>query len=170
MRSLLDTLEETALCSLATVGRTGRAHVNTAYFEYSDDLAVYFLSHPRARHCENLERNRSGALSIFRSDQTWGGQDRGVQLFGEARRVVGRARVVAESVYSARFPLYRRWLDATTSEGRQIGLQLRTYSFYRFRSRKVKVFDEETFGDASFVSASVKAKSWAAGPRSWRGG
>ncbi len=25
-----------------------RAHVNTAYFAYSDELEVYFLSHPNA--------------------------------------------------------------------------------------------------------------------------
>ena len=155
LASLRRTLGETNLCSIASVTSTGRAHVNTAYFAHAADLSLYFLSYPRAEHCGNLARNPSAALAVFRSDQTWGGHDRGVQLFGEVRRLRGRAKAVAEKVYSARFPLYQRWLNATTPEGRRAARQLRSYGFYQFRASRIKVFDDEKFGEAPFVSAMV---------------
>lgn len=156
LRSLYETLEESKLCSLATVSPAGRAHISTAYFAYSKSLAVYFLSHPGAQHCANLRRNPSAALSVFRSSQTWGGHDKGVQLFGEATPVEGRIRASAEAAYSRRFPLYGRWLSARTAGKLRAAAQLRSYSFYRFQPIRVKVFDEVAFGEAPFVSAAVR--------------
>lgn len=41
--SVFRILEENVLCSIATVTAATRAHINTAYFCYSDDLELYFL-------------------------------------------------------------------------------------------------------------------------------
>src|SRR5439155_25614683 len=37
-----------------------------------------------SRHSRNLTANRSAAITIYDSHQTWGGFDRGMQLFGTA--------------------------------------------------------------------------------------
>lgn len=49
-QSGLPILESNVLCSIATVTPEGRAHINTAYFSYSDKLELYFLSHPGSLH------------------------------------------------------------------------------------------------------------------------
>jgi len=105
-RSIARILWENVLCSMSTVTRGNRPHINTVYFCYTSDLELYFLSDPSSRHCRNLERDPSLAMTIFRSAQEWGGQDRGLQLFGTCRRTRGRGASEAEQHYAARFSPY----------------------------------------------------------------
>ncbi len=60
--SVLRVLRENVLCSMATVSRVNRAHINTAYFSYSDDLELFFLSDRSSSHCRNLVPNPSMAV------------------------------------------------------------------------------------------------------------
>jgi uncharacterized protein YhbP (UPF0306 family) len=138
-RSLLDV---STLCAIATVGRGGRAYVNTAYFAWSRELELVWLSHPAATHSRNLLANDGAAVAIFDSSQKWGNPDRGIQLFGSARQAAGADADAAAAVYAARFPEYR-----TTDVG--------TYSFYVFRPRRLKLFDERELGAGTFVTARV---------------
>ena len=132
-------LDASTLCAIATVAAGGRAHVNTAYFAWSDELELVWLSEPRALHSRNLETNRTVAIAVYDSRQVWGRPDRGIQLFGSARASAGRH---AEEVYAARFPAYR------TGE-------LDAYRFYLFRPRRVKLFHERALGTGRFVTARV---------------
>src|SRR5918995_1160531 len=95
-RTMFRILKKNALCAIATVAASGRAHVNTAYFAYSDALELYFLSHPNSRHCRNLKTRSSTAIAVFDSRQTWGELDRGLQLFGTCREMRGVAARTAE--------------------------------------------------------------------------
>src|SRR5207245_508273 len=88
-RSSARVLRENVLCSMSTVAPGNRPHINTAYFAYTPELMVYFLSDPSSRHCRNLKRNPSLAMTIFRSAQEWGGEDRGLHLFGICRQTRG---------------------------------------------------------------------------------
>ena len=54
----------------------------------------------------------SAAVAVFRSTQTWGGSDRGIQLFGRARELRGRAALDAERLYAKRFRAYEGDLPA----------------------------------------------------------
>jgi uncharacterized protein len=137
-------LDSAMLCAIATVSPPGRAHVNTAYFAWSRDLDLVWLSEPDARHSRNLAANPTAAVAVYDSTQSWGGSDRGIQLFGSAREVRGSAARDAERVYAKRFPA-----SAETT--------LSAYSFYRFRPRQVKLFDESALGAGVFVTASVRA-------------
>jgi uncharacterized protein len=91
-------LDESKLCAVATVTPDGRAHVNTAYFAWSPEFEIVWLSAPDARHSRNVRANGSAAVAVFRSTQRWGGSDRGIQLFGRARELRGRASLEAERV------------------------------------------------------------------------
>jgi uncharacterized protein YhbP (UPF0306 family) len=142
-------LDENVLCSIATVSAKARAHINTAYFCHSDNLDVYFLSHPHAAHCRNLLRQPWIAAAVFSSRQTWGGSDRGVQLFGTCREPHDRR--VAERLYSRRFVRYAKWRHELESEQ-----AARDYRFYWFQVRRVTILDELEFGDAVFVRATVQ--------------
>jgi uncharacterized protein len=135
-------LDASALCAIATVSPRGRAHVNTAYFAASERLDVFWLSAADAAHSINVQARRSAAVAVYDSHQTWGNPDRGIQLFGRAVELNGRAVAEAERVYAARFPAYR-------------ASELGAYRFYRFRPRRLKLFDEPALGRGVFVTARV---------------
>jgi uncharacterized protein len=134
-------LDGSMLCAVATVSSRGRAHVNTVYFAWDDELTLVWLSDPEAQHSRNVRGGGSAAVAVFDSTQSWGGPDRGIQLFGSAREA-GRAAEEAESVYARRFPGYDR-------------AELAGYRFYRFRPRRIKLFHEEALGSGVFVTATV---------------
>jgi uncharacterized protein YhbP (UPF0306 family) len=139
-------LDASTLCTIATVTSSGRAHINTAYFAWSSDLEIVWLSEPRATHSRNLRANSSAAIAVYDSRQTWGEPDRGIQLFGSAHETEGEQADKAQTLYAKRFP---RFAD----------IDLSAYRFYRFRPRRLKLFDERTLGRATFVTARVGASN-----------
>jgi uncharacterized protein YhbP (UPF0306 family) len=139
-RSLLDA---STLCAIASVSPQRRAHVNTAYFAWSEALELVWLSERSASHSRNIRANPAVAIAVYDSGQTWGKPDRGIQLFGEARELPGPSAGDAEAVYDARFPAYR-----SPDFGRG-------YAFYGFRPRRIKLFDEPALGGGVFVTARV---------------
>src|ERR671931_903318 len=101
-------LEVSTLCAIATVTSGGQAHVNTAYFAWSDEFQLVWLSMPHAQHSRNVRANGRASVAVYDSAQKWGGRDRGIQLFGTARELEHSADGDAEALYAARFPKYRR--------------------------------------------------------------
>jgi hypothetical protein len=132
-----DLLDASTLCAISTVGPRGRAYINTAYFAWTPDLRIIWLSDPGAQHSRNLRANASAAIAVYDSGQTWGKPDRGIQLFGDAR--TGGPN--AEETYTARFRAY---------EPRE------SYRFYEFMPSRVKLFDERVLGAGTFVTARVR--------------
>ncbi|HMI98524.1 MAG TPA: pyridoxamine 5'-phosphate oxidase family protein [Gaiellaceae bacterium] len=135
-------LNASPLCAIATVASEGRAHVNTAYFAWSPQFDLVWLSEPRAKHSRNVRANDTAAVAVYDSSQVWGKPDRGIQLFGSAHEADGADVQDAEALYAKRFPDYR------TSD-------LSAYRFYRFCPRRLKLFDERVLGTGVFVTASI---------------
>jgi len=135
-------LKASPLCAISTIGADGRAHINTAYFAWSPAFEIVWLSAPEARHSRNLRHRPSVAIAVFDSRQQWGGSDRGIQLFGTARELIGRATRDAARLYGARFKAY-------SPE------ELNAYRLYRFRPRRLKLFHERELGGGTFVTAKV---------------
>lgn len=143
LRSLLASLlDASQLCAIATVARV-RAHVNTAYFAWSDDFRLVWLSEPAATHSRNLRRNGSAAVAVFDSRQVWGEPDRGLQLFGTARELDGRAADRGRELYARRFRDYA-------------AAEFEAYRCYELRPRRAKLFDERELGAGVFVSARIR--------------
>jgi uncharacterized protein YhbP (UPF0306 family) len=136
-------LDESKLCAIATVSPGARAHINTAYCAWGTSFEIVWLSAPEARHSRNIRANPSAAVAVYRSTQTWGRSDHGIQLFGSARELRGRDARAAEAVYAARFKSYDADLDA--------------YRMYRLRPRRIKLFDEHAIGGATWVTVAVGA-------------
>ena len=151
--SIIRTLRENSLCSLATVTPRARAHVSTAYFCWSPDLQLYFLIDILSVHCRNLRTNPSMALAIFRSNQRWGKPDRGLQLFGNCVKTRGLETLRAGRLYAKRFPSYAEWMQEVTPKEGLLAERLRTYHFYRFQPREIKILDEWQFGGGVVVTA-----------------
>jgi len=154
--SVLRVLAETKLCSIATIARANRAHINTAFFAYSPNLELYFLSDPGSLHCRNLLANPSMAMTVFNSNQRWEDPGRGIQLFGNGHRTRGRQADMAEAIYGKRFPAFARWLKGTTTAERRQAAQLRSYALFRFIPARVKILDETEFGGAVFIAAALR--------------
>jgi uncharacterized protein YhbP (UPF0306 family) len=150
----LHILAANVLCSIATVTPEGHAHVNTAYFCYSDELELFFLSHPTAIHCQNLSRNRSMAVTVFSSSQQWLSPDKGIQLFGTCSEATGPDATQEEKLYRQRFSAYANWKASLQDQDSTL-----EYCFYRFVVSKLKVLDEANFGVAVFASADVHRKN-----------
>jgi uncharacterized protein YhbP (UPF0306 family) len=71
-----------------------------------------------------------------------GEPDRGIQLFGSARELEGRAAERARTLYAGRFARFREF-------------DLAAYHYYLFRARRLKLFDERSLGTGVFVTAKV---------------
>jgi uncharacterized protein YhbP (UPF0306 family) len=136
-------LEASTLCAISTVTPAGLAHVNTAYFAWSPELDVIWLSEPRARHSRNVRGNPSVAIAVYDSTQTWGTPDRGIQLLGRARRAAEDEIEWCVAVYTRRFAAFVR-------------TDLGAYRFFLFRPRRLKLFDEAALGAGVFVTATVR--------------
>jgi len=133
-------LDASALCAISTVKPDGSAYVNTAYFAFSPEFAVAWMSEPEAQHSRNIREHGTAAVAVYDSTQMWGRPDRGIQLFGSAREA---AASDAEDLYAARFQEYDR-----ESFG--------AYRFYVFRPERIKLFDERELGGGVFVLARVE--------------
>ena len=142
-RAAFGLLDASALCAIATAAPRTRAHIHTAYFVWTRDFEILWLSDPAATHSRNIRARPSTAITVFDSHQVWGEPDRGIQLFGSTRQLPASDIAYAESLYAARFPGY-----ATPD--------LSTYRFYRFRTERLKVFDEAVFGAGVFVTATIQ--------------
>ncbi len=144
-------LEETALCSLATVDARGGVHVNTAFFAWTPDLVLYFLSDPASQHGRNLAQTPAAAVTVFDSRQAWGAPHRGLQLAGAAGPVPPAEVGAAEGVYRSRF---RRYAEYQAS-AQEVFMALR---LYRFRAERLQILDEDAFGMARPVVAEVQRR------------
>ena len=160
-KSIIRILRDSELCSMATLDPRNRPHINTAYFCYKglDDLELFFLSDINSRHCRNLSRNPSLAMTIFRTNQPWDAPGRGIQLFGTCSQTEGKLALKAEQVYAKRFPPYAKWMSSTKKGEKKLAEQLRSYRFCRFLPRQLKVLDEEEYGGAVFVMVTIKRRN-----------
>jgi len=141
-RAAFGLLDASPLCAIATAAPRTAAHIHTAYFVWTRDFEIFWLSDPAAKHSRNVRARPSTAITVFDSRQVWGQADRGIQLFGSTRQLPATQIAHAESLYAARFPGY-----ATPD--------LQAYRFYRFRTERLKVFDEAVFGAGVFVTATI---------------
>ena len=122
-KSIIRILRDSELCSMATLDPRNRPHINTAYFCYRGlgDLEIFFLSDIKSRHCRNLSRNPSMAMTIFRTNQSWDAPGRGLQLFGTCSQTEGKLARKAERVYAKRFPSYARWMSSRKKGEKKAG-------------------------------------------------
>ena len=148
--SLFRILEDNVLCSMATVTSDYQAHLNTVYFSYSEDLELYFISHPESRHCQNLETNPSIAMTVFSSLRTWGNRDQGLQLFGTCKLALDAIAIKALNSYVIRFPTSAGWQRSLSQDDPG-----KNHRMYRFLVDHIKIFDEHAWGEPLSVLATV---------------
>lgn len=150
-KSVFSILETVALCSIATVSPDNEGHINAAYFCYTPELDLYFVSDPATKHCQNITRSPQVAVAVFDTNQPWGEPIRGLQLFGECHRAGLVESTKALSIHAARFHAYGEYVKALSPFEREKS----PHRFYVFRPTSMKILDEAEFGEETFVNAEV---------------
>jgi hypothetical protein len=152
--SMVKILEANTLCSMATVGPQGESYIHTAYFCYSDELDIYFVSDQSTKHVLNLTQIPSMSVAVYDSGQPWEQPHRGLQLFGSCRKANAGDILKAMTVHIARFHAYGDYIKALSLKERR----LLPYRFYIFRPLNIKLFDEPEFGEEVFILAQVQRR------------
>lgn len=80
-KNLLECLESTKYCSLATVDSKG-VWSNSVYFAWDKEFNFYFISQMSSRHMQNINKNSRISLSIYSTEQN--DSHIGIQLEGTA--------------------------------------------------------------------------------------
>ncbi len=144
-RSLREILSASRLLSLATVSPEGEAHINTAFFAFTDGFVIYILSPTTSEHAANVAMNPSAALAVFDSHQTRR-QRRGAQLFGRLAEVTSADGDEALACFRSRFP--------DVAEGNETYADLvlgHGSAVFEFHASRVKLFDEELLVADAYV-------------------
>ena len=120
-------------------GGLGNApHAASVFYAVDSSLRLIFLSKPSSLHGEHIGEGAAVAATITEPYDDWTAIQ-GVQLWGEARRLKGAARVSALAVYLARFPfvddIVRRPGMASLMKGMGV---------YRVQPRRVAFTDNTT--------------------------
>jgi hypothetical protein len=94
------------------------------------------------------------AVAVFDSRQEWGLAHAGLQLYGAGGPVpVGNAER-ARASYAARFPRYFD-LVMRASEAPDAATGFAALRFYQFMPTRIKILDEQEFGDEVYITAAV---------------
>ena len=99
------------------------------------------------------------SMTIFGTNQPWDAPGRGLQMFGTCSQTEGQWARKAEQVYAKRFPPYARWMSSSKEGEKKLAEQLRSYSFYRFLPRQLKVLDEAEYGGAVLIEVTIKRRN-----------
>ncbi len=95
-------------------------------------------------------RNPAGALSLFDTNQKFGGEICGVQLYGGVRQLSLTESVHAFAVFTKRFPKLLRWTDDIQTLFNHLEDR-----FFEFAITGGKMLDEATFGKEIYIDFSI---------------
>lgn len=131
---ILETLERAHLMSLATTDAAG-LWVADVIFVFDEDLNIYWMSDPEARHSKALMENSEVAGSITASVKSQE-PNLGIQFSGKAEKVEG-----------PRPDLARKHLKKRGKpEPKEDNDILQGDSWYILKPNKIDLIDEEHFG------------------------
>lgn len=80
---LLECLNSTNFCALASIDEENGVWVNPVYFAFDEHFNFYFISLAPSRHMQNIGKNEKVALAIYKTEQK--GEVIGSQIIGRSR-------------------------------------------------------------------------------------
>jgi uncharacterized protein len=146
--------------TLATVGSAGDAdspandedipatalipHAASVFYAVDDRMRLIFLSKTSSRHSEHIGRQARVALTVSEDYDDWA-EIKGLQMWGEARRLTGTAKVAAMGAYVARFPFVPDLLKrpATAGFARRVAIYRVQPDCVAFTDNSTGVFGRE---------------------------
>jgi uncharacterized protein YhbP (UPF0306 family) len=147
-------LSGNSLCSMATRSEAGVLDINAAFYSFGAELELYFLSNPASAHCRNLVHVGHLAVAVFDSHQEWGLPHAGLQLYGRGGPVPAEHGEQARASYAARFPRYFDFV-LRAGEAPEAVTGFASLRFYRCLPTRVKILDEQEFGEDVYITANI---------------
>ncbi len=151
-KCIYDILEMNKLMSMATVDDKQKAHINTAYFAYNNQLHLYLITDPSSQHSKNVENNDSVALTIFNSHQEFWTELQGLQLFGRCMKTPILQVPNAFGCFLKRFPVFKEFVN-NPKDMLKKSAEVR---FYTIEVARIKLFDEPNFGEENYINLTVQ--------------
>ncbi|MBI5305202.1 MAG: UbiX family flavin prenyltransferase [Chloroflexi bacterium] len=105
--------------TLATTNADGSPHACDVFYAHDDARALYFLSDPKTRHIQNLQRDARVHATVHAATRGWQ-TIRGLQIAGDAQRVPDDERARGYELYVRKFPFVKQWLPAAAMLGRAL--------------------------------------------------
>lgn len=143
-------LDKEILASLATTNLDSSSYISTCYFAADKDWNLYFLSSPKSNHARNLVRQPVCAVNLYDSEQPFGTELQGMQLFGVAKQLSPMESVHAFSVYTKKFPELVRYAADLQNLYKHINDR-----FFEFAITGGKLLSEPTFGKEVYIDFRV---------------
>ncbi len=135
-KRILELLDKTHLMSIGTVDENGVWVADVVYI-HDDDLNIYWLSHPLARHSQSILKNKKAAGTITHSTKS------------KELNFCIQFEGIAEKINEERFDLIIKHLTKRShqiphiSEAAKI---LKDDSWYKITPVTIHLIDEENFG------------------------
>jgi len=148
MESLCLLYKEQHLCSMSSVNSDKSPHINTAFYAFKGASVLYFLSEPNGLHTKNFDVRPKIAVNIAASDQKWGSELKGAQLFGTCCRVNAMKDLLeGYSLYAKRFLGFSDWIK----HPQDLLSGAAETRLYKISILNGKLFDEVSFGKDSYI-------------------
>lgn len=137
--SLDEYLSAQTTLTLATLNPDGTPQACDVFYA-SDGASFYFLSDPKTRHIQNLQRDPRVSATVHGGSRGW--EDiRGVQIAGHAGRVEGLgARTQGYRLYIAKYAFVGQWLPSAATLGQAHKL-LGTIELYQVTATWIRWID-----------------------------
>lgn len=130
--AILNELTSHTVLSLATQGDTAVHAVNLMYAH--DGFDMFWLSDPKTRHSQHLERGAAAAATIAGQYDDFR-EIRGLQMVGLGNRLTGDSEVAAFDLLTFRYPFLEKF--AAGKLARHLGAA----AVYRFRPGSITLID-----------------------------
>ncbi|MGI5940175.1 MAG: hypothetical protein ACOX8V_05755 [Thermoleophilia bacterium] len=126
------------------VASAGMPHAASVFYAVDDALRLLFLSKPSSAHGVHIGNCAHVAATITEEYTDWNAIQ-GIQVWGEARRLTGRAEAQGLALYLKRFPFARELLSRPdrVALARDIGVYRVEPNRFAFTDNTTGVFGRE---------------------------
>lgn len=151
IKSINEVLGKNKLCAIASIRENNKSYIHTAFYVFTDGLELFFLSEPCSQHSLNFENNSSTAISIYDSNQVWGKELLGIQLFGKCEGAKGKDVIKGYYLYAKRYNDFVSWIKHPD----ELISGIAETKLYKFTTEALKIFDEKRFGKDEYVTGTI---------------
>ena len=151
IQSALAILKETELLTLSTVDKNQPCSCS-AYFAFDEEFNLYIWTDPSTLHSKNIAESPLVSVNIVDTTQQWGTNLKGLQIFGKASVVSDEELKTAGKLYLERFPGVSKFVKKVED----FHAEEFESKIYKIQIKKIKVFDEATFGKEEFRELVIK--------------
>ncbi|OGM89443.1 hypothetical protein A2597_03020 [Candidatus Woesebacteria bacterium RIFOXYD1_FULL_46_19] len=142
--ALLRYLKSQRLMGLATFDK--KPWICTIYYAVDKDFCLYFVSSPKSKHCQDIEKNNEVSCAIYDSHTLNSAKKTGVQMQGTASQVKGWERIkVILKMWQKAAPGMEDVVNVKNMRNKVISSRA-----YKVKPTFIKFFNQKLYGEDGF--------------------